>query len=103
MSKTNLAARICVVCRATGAPAVGSETTLHSIRRKKVALCARHAALAGEYPTVEALVVAMIGERRATDRRATRIDRRAFWRPTPDRRRETTERGRRGVDRPVEA
>jgi len=39
------------------------------------------------------------GERRATEgRRASEVDRRAFWRPTPDRRREEREVGRRSSD-----
>lgn len=37
-------------------------------------------------------------ERRADDRREVPVDRRAFWRPTPDRRREATEQGRRESD-----
>jgi hypothetical protein len=36
--------------------------------------------------------------RRASGRRAAEMDRRAFWRPTPDRRAEATERGRREAD-----
>ncbi|MGZ3422562.1 MAG: hypothetical protein ACXWUG_13765 [Polyangiales bacterium] len=40
-------------------------------------------------------------DRRSNDRRTTEAtDRRAFWRPTPDRRREETEQGRRVVDAP---
>ncbi|MBI2392908.1 MAG: hypothetical protein HYV09_25205 [Deltaproteobacteria bacterium] len=39
------------------------------------------------------------GERRdGEDRRRAPLDRRAFWRPTPDRRREATELGRRATD-----
>ena len=37
-------------------------------------------------------------ERRGSDRRDIETDRRAFWRPTPDRRREATEQGRRKED-----
>ena len=37
-------------------------------------------------------------ERRESDRRDPQLDRRAFWRPTPDRRREATEQGRREQD-----
>jgi hypothetical protein len=40
--------------------------------------------------------------RRRKDRRAAEEDRRAFWRPTPDRRREHAELGRRRDD-PVKA
>lgn len=36
-------------------------------------------------------------DRRQADRRG--IDRRAFWRPTPDRRREANEQGRRETDK----
>ncbi len=41
------------------------------------------------------------GERRerGNDRRDSDLDRRAFWRPTPDRRREATEQGRRESDK----
>jgi hypothetical protein len=35
---------------------------------------------------------------RRSDERRDENDRRAFWRPTPDRRREQTERGRRSGD-----
>jgi hypothetical protein len=43
--------------------------------------------------------MAEAGERRhASGRRDAQIDRRAFWRPTPDRRAEATERGRRQSD-----
>ena len=38
-------------------------------------------------------------ERRESDRRDPQTDSRAFWRPTPDRRREATEQGRREDDR----
>jgi len=38
-------------------------------------------------------------ERRGSDRRDIETDRRAFWRPTPDRRREATEQGRRESDK----
>ena len=37
-------------------------------------------------------------DRRTADRRDAPTDRRAFWRPTPDRRREATEQGRREKD-----
>lgn len=37
-------------------------------------------------------------ERRSSERRDAEYDRRAFWRPTPDRRREATEQGRRESD-----
>ena len=37
-------------------------------------------------------------DRRAAERRDGQMDRRAFWRPTPDRRAEATERGRRAGD-----
>lgn len=41
-------------------------------------------------------------ERRAgADRRDNAVDRRAFWRPTPDRRREERELGRRSTDVPA--
>jgi len=39
-------------------------------------------------------------ERPESERREPQNDRRAFWRPTPDRRREATERGRRKSDVP---
>jgi hypothetical protein len=39
------------------------------------------------------------GDRRTSERRVISVERRAFWRPTPDRRREDTELGRRKSDR----
>jgi hypothetical protein len=74
-----------------------------AIGRTKRLACAQHAEVARNVRprSIAALrrATAPAGERRAsTTRRLSGSDRRAFWRPTPDRRREERELGRRGTD-----
>jgi hypothetical protein len=87
----------CIVCGATPhRPVV--------IGRYERAACPTHAAIAERVrpKTIAAFVDACTtGERTPGERRGDRrgaVDRRAFWRPTADRRREATERGRRATD-----
>jgi hypothetical protein len=89
----------CVVC---GLAEVALLQAIDIRGRGRLA-CAPHAAvaLATKPRSIAALrrACAPAGDRRrAGGRRAAEMDRRAFWRPTPDRRAEATERGRRRAD-----
>ncbi|MEO7094567.1 MAG: hypothetical protein ABI175_15025 [Polyangiales bacterium] len=92
----------CVVC---GHAEVASLEAI-VVRGQSRLACRTHAAVARETRprSIAALRRACApagrpGERRgAAGRRDSTIDRRAFWRPTPDRRAEATERGRRTGD-----
>src|SRR3954453_9656871 len=88
----------CVVC---GLAEVASLEPIE-LRGKSRLACRPHAEVARALKprSIQALRRACApGERRhVEERREPTLDRRAFWRPTPDRRAEATERGRRATD-----
>lgn len=68
---------------------------------QRIWLCKKHCVFLSEVKpnSLDAFVDAYSrNERRRNERRVNANDRRAFWRLTPDRRRESTELGRRSVD-----
>ena len=101
-SKPKSALHVCALCDqlARGQGQAGGETFF---------LCKEHiekfSLIAEPVSSLAALREALSVERRSpkgVDRRQSPVDRRAFWRPTPDRRREATEAGRRSNDSKAE-
>ena len=91
-------AACCVVCGFVPASGVTLVPIRVAGRVRKV--CAFHAVIADRAAPAtlaELRRVSAAADRRSSDRRAGE-DRRAFWRPTPDRRAEATDPGRRTLE-----
>jgi hypothetical protein len=88
------AKKLCALCGRVGRPLETIE-----VEGRALLACQPHAAMAREAKasTLEELI-RLCGIERRRDGRRSEIERRAFWRPTPDRRREPTETGRRSSD-----